>query len=383
MGQGMLYNPASPEFAANCHEIFRVMRDEHPLYADPDGRSVALFRYDDVRSATLEWGSCSSTGTLEHHFAKPTMNSYDPPKHTQLRALISRAFTPRRIAEIEPNIRSIARLLLDDIDAGGTGVCDGINDFASLLPSMVIGKLIGLPDEVVPECRHLTDEFMRTTSVEAGANYPHMAYEIFAKLYDERRAHPQDDLMSALLVAEIDGERLTQDELLAFGWLLLVGGNDTTTNLIGNGLELFSRHPDQRAEMIAQPDAIAGAVDEVLRFASPSHSLPRTATRDIDHEHGHIPQGARVMLVWASANLDEREFDDPERFDIHRNASRHLALGHGVHYCLGASLTRLEARIAWEEFLARYPSYALATDPIHFTSSTFYGWDTLPLVLDP
>jgi cytochrome P450 family 130 len=381
MNGSLLYDPAAPDFAARSHEVYRVLRDEHPVYHDPQGRFCALSRFDDVRSATLDWETYSSTGKAEAKVSKPTMNSFDPPRHTQLRALISRGFTPRRVNDLETEIRDIARRLIDDFAAAGE--CDAIAQYASLLPSMVIGKLIGLPDELVPVCRELTDHFMRHTSPEDGRDYPWRSYEIFGELYEQRRREPQDDLLTALLHAEIDGVRLTEDELLAFGWLLLVGGNDTTTNLIGNGLELFARHPDQRRAMVDDPVLIPDAVDEVLRVASPTHALPRTATRDVEHEGGTIPQGARVLLLWSAANLDEREFPEPERFDIRRRAPRHLALGHGVHYCLGASLAKLEARIAWEELLTRLPDYEIARPPEHFVSSTFYGWEALPLTFPP
>ena len=381
MNGTVLYDPAAPGFATRSAEIYRTMRDELPVYRDPLDRFWALSRFDDVRSATLDWETYSSTGKLEAKVAKATMNSFDPPRHTQLRALISRGFTPRRVNDLEADIRTIARRLIDDF--AGAGRCDAVAQYAALLPSMVIGKLIGLPDELVPVCRELTDHFMRHTSPEDGREYPWRSYEIFEELYDQRRREPRDDLLTALLHAEIDGQKLTQDDLLAFGWLLLVGGNDTTTNLIGNGLELLARHPDQRHELADAPSLIPDAVDEVLRIASPTHALPRTATRDITSEHGEIPQGARVLLLWSAANLDEREFPDPERFDIRRRAPRHLALGHGVHYCLGASLARLEARIAWEELLGRFPDYELTEPPEHFISSTFYGWEALHLAFAP
>ena len=377
----MLYDPAAPEFAARSHDIYRALRDDYPVYEDPLGRFFALSRFEDVRSATLDWDTYSSTGKLEAQYAKPTMSSFDPPRHTQLRALISRGFTPRRVNDLELDIRRIAGGLVDAFLE--TGECDAIADYAAVLPSMVIGQLIGLPDELVPVCRELTDRFMRHTSPEDGRQYPWLSYDIFADLYDQRRRDPQDDLLSALLNAEIDGVKLTEDELLAFGWLLLVGGNDTTTNLIGNGLELFARHPDQRRTLVEDPTRLPDAVDEVLRFASPTHALARTAARDIVNEHGSIPKSARVLLLWSSANLDEREFPEPERFDIGRRAPRHLALGHGVHYCLGASLAKLEARIAWEEFLSRIPTYEMAQPPEHFVSSTFYGWEALDLAFDP
>lgn len=372
-----VYDPIAPGFADASHAIYQRMRDDFPVWADPAGRFHAISRYADVLAATRDWETFSSTGKLEAVYSKPTMNSFDPPRHTALRALVSRAFTPRRVSDLEPEIRAIARGLVDSFVADGR--FDGIAQYAALLPSMVIGRLIGLPDEVVPVCRELTDTFMRHTHPSQAVGPTSKAYAIFAELYAERRKAPKDDLLTALLQAEIDGERLTEDELLAFGWLLLVGGNDTTTNLIGNGLELFARFPDVRRRVAQDPALLADSVDEVLRYASPTHTLPRTAMRDVELHGVTIPKGARVHLLWSSANLDEREFPDPERFDVERRPTRHLALGHGVHYCLGASLAKLEAEIAWSELFARIPDYALLEKPHRFVSSTFYGWESLPI----
>lgn len=371
-----LYDPASPAFASRCHEVYRLLRDEHPLYRDPDGRFVALSRFEDVYAATTDWERFSSVGKTDAN-VKPTMNALDPPRHTKVRALISRGFTPKRVRDLEPQIRAIARSLVDDFARRGS--VDAIADYAAILPSLVMGRLIGLPDDLIAVCRELTDEFMHHTAPQAADGPAPRAYEIFARLYDERRREPADDLLTALLQAEVDGERLSEDELLAFGWLLLVGGNDTTTNLIGNGLELLARHPEQRRKLVEDPELVPAAVEEVLRVASPTHTLPRIAAVDVPLHGEVIEAGARVLLLWAAANLDEREFRDPERFDVERGAPRHLALGHGVHYCLGASLARMEARVAWEELLRRIPAYELAAEPEHFASTTFYGFESLPL----
>jgi cytochrome P450 len=378
VNSAQLYDPADPTFASRAPAVYREMRDSFPLYADPAGRYFALSRFEDVRAATIDWETFTSRGKQEAAFIKTTMNSLDPPRHTEMRALIARGFTPRRVADLEPMIRALARELIAGIVANGGG--DAIADFAAVLPSVVMGRLIGIPDHIIPVCRALTDEFMHQTEAHGAHGPATRSYEIFADLLAQRRRQPTDDLLSALLAAEIDGDRLSEDELLGFGWLLLVGGNDTTTNLIGNGIELFARHGDQRRRVIEDPALLSPAVDEVLRVASPTHSLPRMAAVDAHIEHGTFPAGSRVLLLWSAANLDEREFPEPERFDVERRAPRHLALGHGLHYCLGASLARLEARIAWEEWLGQMPGYELASEPEHFVSSTFYGWESLPMV---
>ncbi|CAB4764329.1 MAG: cytochrome P450 [Actinobacteria bacterium] len=372
-----IYDPADPTYADRSHDIYRTMRDEHPLYTDPAGRFYALSRFEDVRNACTDWDTFSSVGKQESQYIKVTMNSLDPPRHTAMRALIARGFTPRRVNDLEDGIRQIARDLLVRFVDEGRG--DAIADYAAILPSVVMGRLIGLSDDEISFCRELTDEFMHQTQVHAQHGPAARSYEVFASVLERRRAAPENDLMSALLAADINGERLTEDELLGFGWLLLVGGNDTTTNLIGNGLELFFRHPEQRRLLIDQPALLPDAVDEVLRIASPTHSLPRVTAIDAATPYGVIPKGSRVLLLWAAANLDEREFPDPEHFAIERRAPRHLALGHGVHFCMGASLAKLEARIAWEEWLRVLPDYELTEMPQHFVSSTFNGWAALPV----
>src|SRR5262245_9832879 len=372
----ILLDPADPGFAARSHDVYRTLRDDHPVYHDPLGRFVALSRFEDVHGAATDWERFSSTGKVETR-SKPSLNSLDPPRHGQLRALIAQAFKPRRVADLEPEIRWLAGGLLDRF--ADTGECEAIEDFAAELPSRVMGRLLGLPDELVPVCRALTDASKRRTTPEGGADAMQRGYEIFAELYAARRPAPRSDLLSDLLRAEIDGRKLSEDELLAFGWLMLVGGNDTTAGLIGNGLELLARYPEQRAALVETPALIPAAVEEMLRIASPTHTLPRRAACDIELPYGRIPEGSRVHLLWASANLDEREFPEPERFDIRRNATRHLAFGHGPHFCLGAGLARLEARIAFEEFLRRVPEYEIDGEPQRLVSIVFQSFEKLPL----
>ena len=206
-------------------------------------------------------------------------------------------------------------------------------------------------------------------------------YALISDLLVARRDEPADDLMSALLGADVDGERLSEEELLGFCFLLVIGGNDTTTSLLGNGVELLARHPDQRAALAADPSLVPDAVEEMLRIAAPTQALPRTVTRDVERHGVLIPAGSRVMLVWGAANLDDREFPDPDRFDVRRRIDRHLAFGHGAHFCLGAPLARLEARVALEELLRRHPRYELAEEPRRLTSSWARAFERVPVRL--
>jgi cytochrome P450 len=204
---------------------------------------------------------------------------------------------------------------------------------------------------------------------------------MFDELLKARRAHPADDMMSALLDAELDGRRLEDAELLGFCMLLILAGNDTTSSLIGNGLVLLASDPSQRAELVADESLWPGAIEELLRCDSPVQVLPRQTTRDVVIHGVTIPADSRVMLLWGSANHDDREFVDPERFDIHRTFSRHLALGHGVHHCLGANLARLEARAAFEQWHRRFPEYELDGAPIRIDSIWARAHARVPLTL--
>jgi cytochrome P450 len=383
--QTFVYDPATARFQADMHDIYRVLRDEYPVYVTasdlrertdgPEG-SYVLSRFADVWNAVHDPETFSST-CAEADELMPQMIYMDPPRHTALRSLVSRAFTPRRISQLEDRIRQVATGLIDAFAESGT--CDLVREFAAPLPSTVMADLIGVPEEHREDFRSWTEAFLEVTGPQDITDRAANIYSLFGELLAERRRAPSDDLMSALLEAQLDGEKLSEDELLGFCFLLLIAGNDTTTSLIGNGAELLVRHPDQRAELAAAPSLIPGAVEEMVRIESPTQALPRTAMRDVQLHGVTIPQGARVMLLWGAANLDEREFPDAERFDIHRRAPRHLGFGHGIHHCLGASLARLESRVAFEELLARTPEYRLAAEPERYVSNWARAWRHLEL----
>lgn len=373
----MLYDPTGPGFPAKAHAVYREMRDRFPVYRAPDGQFYALSRFADVRAAAMDWKRFSSSGKTEALYFKTTLNGIDPPNHLKLRKLIGGEFSANRVARLEHDIRALTRQLIADF--AGQGRCEIVGSFAALLPSMVTGKLLGVPPERWAEGREITDAIMRVRSPQDFEAPAARCYQLFQDVIDERRRHPGSDLMSALLSAEVDGERLSEDELLAFGFALLVGGNDTTASLIAGGLELLSRHTEARRQLTEDPALIPGAVEEMLRFASPTHATPRTATCDIEYPYGTIPAGARVILLWTSANHDEREFSDPERFDILRRPTRQLAFGFGPHVCIGARLARLEARIAFEELLPRMPGYQVTATPPPVISSVFSGFESLHL----
>ena len=365
-----VYDPSRPDFQARIYEIYRTLRDEHPVYRNPDTGVYALARFEDVRAAASDPRTFSSEGTSLGIGLLPHIQTMDPPRHDRLRNLVTVAFTPRRVAEMEPRIREIARGLLDQF--AGKGRADLMADYARHVPSRVIGDMIGVPPERREAFLHWTESMVavpadttQSQNVRAAAQ---KIYEEFARLLDERRRTRREDLMSALLDAEIDGEKLSQEDLLGFCFVLIVAGNDTTTNLIANGAILLARHEVARRELVADPALIEDAIEEMLRCESPAQALPRRATREVRLHGVTIPAGAEVKLVWGAANRDEREFEDPDRFDVHRRIRRHLAFGQGLHFCLGANLARLEVRVAFEELLARIPCYDLAETPGWVTS---------------
>jgi len=362
MSEPFVYDPSRPDFPGHAYETYRTLRDDHPVYHQEARGYWVLSRYDDIRAAAADPAVFSSEGTSISQGLLPMLQQLDPPRHDELRDLLWRAFTPSRVNSLEPHMRELARGLLDDF--AGEGRCDLLHAFAAQLPSLVIGELIGIPAERRAAFLEWTESMISADPRgEKNVNPFVEIYREFSKLLEQRREERRSDLMSALLDAEISGQKLSQEELLGFCFLLVVGGNDTTTNLIANGAVLLARHPEQREEILRDPALLPGAIEEMLRYDSPTQALPRIATRDVELHGKTIPAGDEVMLLWGSANHDERVFADPERFDIHRSPNRHLALGHGAHFCMGAHLARMEARVAFEELLARMPHYALDPEP--------------------
>jgi cytochrome P450 len=289
----------------------------------------------------------------------------DPPRHTKLRAIISRAFTPRSLASLEPRIAELSSQLLDAVLDRGNGRMDVAADFAVPLPIMVIAEMIGIPLEDRPRFKQWSDgilaiaETMTGTPDEVGqaVGLYRKATEEMAQylpsLIESRRASPKDDLLTRLVQAEVDGERLTFKELLGFAQLLLLAGSETTTNLIGNAMLCFSQHPEQLAKVRENPALVPSAIEEVLRYRSPLQIIFRQATRDIELEGETVPSGKMVLLVLGAANRDPAMFDRADQFDVTRDPNPHLAFGQGIHFCLGAALARLESRIAIPDLLRR------------------------------
>jgi cytochrome P450 len=379
------FNPYDPELHDDPYPVYRRLRDEFPVHHNPELRFWTLSRYDDVLGALQAPDRfISGKGVMvgvpdvddDYNPASvPLLITTDRPRHTQLRALVSRAFTPRRIARLEPRIRTIARSLLDNVK--GRREFDLVREFSGPLPTIVIAELLGVPaqdQEWFKEMSTAVAQFdpTRPGGGDLAAKEIGPAIELaryLAEVLAQRRREPRDDLLSALLAAEIEAQRLSEPELIGFAFLLLVGGNETTTNLISNAAIQLDRHRDQRRLLLEDPTRVPRAVEEFLRFDSPVQGLARTTASPITLHGVTIPEGDRVLLLFGAANHDERRIPGAERFDVLRDPNPHLAFGFGAHYCLGANLARLEARVAFEELLARLPDYRMTQSRVERTCS--------------
>jgi cytochrome P450 len=385
------FDPYSYEIHDDPYPTYRRLRDEAPAYFSKKRRFWALSRYDDVRAATNDWQTFTSSAgiTLEplRKGIEPHIIEMDPPRHTQLRALVSRAFTPNRIARLENPIRARARVLIEPF--AGAGRVDLIADFAALLPMAVISEMLGVPDADQDRLRVAADALLHrepdsdelTPDGVAGAT---TLYGYFDGLIRERRTHPGDDLLSVLMDAEEQGHALTHSELLGFCFLLIIAGNETTTKLLGNVVSWLAENPDQRALLARDRSLVSGAVEETLRYDGSTQAMARSLTRDVEIHGAHMRAGTKVLLLFGSANRDERHWPDADRFDIRRDTAGHFALGHGIHHCLGAALARLEARVALEELLPVLGDYDVEkkrSRRVH--SANVRGFASLPVRFTP
>jgi len=314
----------------------------------------------------------------------------DPPEHDVLRALVSRAFTPRRVAELEARVRQVCGDLLDR-HIGGSGF-DYVVQFAQQLPSTVISMLLGVPDSDREEVRqHIDGVFHLEPGVgminETSLNHQIWLYEYLIEALEERRRQPRDDMFTGLVQAEIPDEsggtrRLTDDEAAAFGNLLVSAGTETVARLLGWAAIVLAAHPDQRRMVVDEPDRIPAAIEELLRYEAPSPVQGRWTSRDISLHDLVIPKDSKVLLLTGSAGRDERRYPDPDRFDITREQISHVSFGFGIHFCLGAALARLEGRIGIEETVARFPQWEVDIEhAVQQHTSTVRGWSSVPIKL--
>jgi cholest-4-en-3-one 26-monooxygenase len=378
------------------HHVFDWLRENAPVSFNPEATGPGfwnLVKHSDVVYASRHhevFSSAKGTNIDDPQGgAELMMLNMDPPKHTRLRSLVSKGFHPKMIARMEPHIRDIARRIVDRI--ARRGECDFVVDVAAELPLEVIAEMIGVPHED----RHRIFEWSnRMIAMGEDPEYggslevaTQAATEMFAyadRLAARRRAEPRDDLMSVLVEAEVDGERLTDLELDVFFLLLAVAGNETTRNLISHGMLLLMEHPEERERLLADMTLLPTAIQEMLRMATPVMHFRRTATRDVEMRGQEIRAGQKVVLWYVAANRDPEVFPDPHRFDVGRTPNEHLAFGGGgAHFCLGFSLAELEIRIMFEELLGRLPDMTLAGPVARLRSNFINGIKHLPVKFTP
>ncbi|WP_427917228.1 cytochrome P450 [Streptomyces sp. cg40] len=372
------YDPTDPAVQADPYPLYRALREADPVHWNPPGFHF-LTRYRDVHALLRDprlGADNASTGPAQdnEHTERmaggdtPSMILMDPPGHTRLRALVNKVFAPRSIAYLEQRIERIADRLLD---RWGTGEGDFVADFAYPLPLEVICELLGVPEGDRDDVRdwsedmaHLVDPVVTPQAVERGLRGRRRIVEYFRELAAGRRRAPGDDILSGLIRAEAEGDRLSSDELLSTAALLVVAGHETTANMIANGMLALLRHPDQLALLRSSgPGPVPSAVEKMLRYDGPAQAVGRRALTDLDLHGVPVPRGARLVLSLGAANRDPDRFPDPDRFDINRPDNRHLALSGGAHFCVGAPLARMEAAVAFTALLGRHPRLELAAEP--------------------
>lgn len=388
----LYYDPFDFEIDDNPYPIWRRMREEAPLYHNEKYDFYALSRYEDVARELHNWDTYrSGKGTtmdiiMSGVDVPPGVILFeDPPLHDLHRRVLSRVFTPRRMEAIEPLTRQYCVRALDEL--AGASRFDLITDFGALIPMRTIGYLLGIPEEGQQQIRDNTDASigLKDGSFQSvsSATFEN-AYQLFADYIEWRAEHPSDDVMTQLLNAEVeeDGQLrpLTRIEVLTYTSMIAGAGNETTTRLIGFIGQLLAQHPDQRRELAKDFSLIPRAIEEVLRYESPSPVQARSVAMDTDVYGQTIAEGSIMLLLNGSANRDERQYPDGESFDIHRTGS-HLSFGQGLHFCLGSSLARMQARVALEEMLTRWPEWHVDFDHAEMAhTSSVRGWGKLPIV---
>jgi cytochrome P450 len=380
----------SESFQEDPYPSYARIQAEAPVYREPRYGAYALTRFADVDAVLRDhetFRSGAGPAPMPMPADRPNVGmlpllaATDPPHHDQLRALVSRAFTPRRVQESEPRIRGFAKRFVDAIP---DGEFDLVPALSVPLPVAVIAEILGVDASHQEDFRRWSDATVGLMDRPPEPEMMQASVELvgfFRELLAERRKKPQDDMISDLLEAEIEGRRLTEQELDAFFIMLLVAGNETTTNWISNQLNILARRPDLWKACREDRSLVPLVLEETLRFDAPVQNLGREATRDVEIEGVSIPKGSRVIVSFGAANRDPRIFDSPDEYRLDRGEFRHLAFGQGRHFCLGAGLARMEGQIAIEALLDRFGSIELGTAPAQRLHSTVIrGFDRLPLI---
>ena len=385
------FNPYSHPFHDDPFPVYRELRDDAPCYYNADLDFWALSRYDDVLAALHDPDTyCSRYGiTLEADNPLPMLLTTDPPDHTNLRRLVSRAFTPRRVADLEPEVRMLAKEFLGGLVAKRAG--DLVADYAARLPMDVIARMLGVPEQDEEELRDWTNALLdREEGVPdvtpAGIAAATRLYKYFCDFVADRRAAvaagtAPDDLTTALCEAGVGADALDDQQVVGFLFLLIIAGNETTTKLLANCLLALQRYPSERQKVLHDPGRIPDVVEEILRYEGSTQMMARTLTRPVELHGQRMPEGAKVLLLLGSANRDERVWDRPDEFSLDRTSTvQHVGFGHGIHVCLGAALARLEMRVSLEEIFRAMPGYEIdeaGCTRVH--SGNVRGWATVPI----
>ncbi len=382
-----VYEPRSAESWRDPFTMYRALRDHDPVHYVSDGDYWVLSRFEHVFDAAIDAATFSSAkgltftyGEMEELGLEAPIVMMDPPEHTALRKLAIQRLTPRQMTVIEPMVRSFVAERVERLREIGEG--DVVAELLKPLPSLVVAHFLGVPQED----RALFDRWTESI-VAASADGDVIAADAIGELFgyfngliELRRKEPGDDMISALVHARLGKEAVSLAQLLGFAFTMVTGGNDTTTGLLGGALELLTQHPEQRAELLEDPGRIRNAVEEFLRLTSPVQGLARTTTRDLELEGTKIPEQKKVMLLYASANRDEREFGPTAAdCDLARKIRRHVTFSYGPHHCIGAAAARLQARVAIEELLARCPRFTVDAERGRFAPGHFVRrYQTLP-----
>jgi cytochrome P450 len=388
------YDPYTAINDPDPYPLYKRLRDEAPLYYNEQYDFYAVSRYEDCERGLVDAKRYISGrgGILELikadvELPPGTLIFEDPPAHTVHRSLLSRVFTPRRVAALEPRIREFCARSLDPLV--GSTEFDVIADLGAQMPMRVVGMLFGIPEEGQEAVRSGADANLRTKAGEAMHVDDNVTFgsEMFAEYIDWRLDHPSDDLMTELLHTEFEDEHgttrtLTRDEALLYTTVVAGAGNETTTRLIGWAGKVLAEHPDQRRRLVDDRSLLPNAIEELLRYESPGPQIARYLPQDVELYGQTVPAGSVMLFVVSAANRDERRWDNADRFDVTREVGQHVAFGYGIHYCLGAALARLEGRVAVDELLNRFPEWDVDLERARIApTSTVRGFETLPVIL--
>ena len=379
---GVAYNPVSQEVARDPYAVYRRLRDRDPIHRMRLIDAWVLTRYEDADAMLRDHERFGAENRRFYDAGLTTMLDIDPPDHTRLRALVSRAFTPRSVSRLHGRVQAIADRLLDAV--ADRDRFDLIAALGYPLPVTVIAEMLGVPAEDMDrfegwsnDIALVVEPILTPAQVDGVRRASEELCAYFETIVEARRREPRDDLVSALLAAEEEGDKLSREELLSTMLLILVAGNETTRNLIGNGMLALLRHPDQLQRLRDDPELLEPAVGELLRYDSPVQLDGRVVREDLEMGGKRLRKGQKAIALLGAANRDPAAFENPDALDIGRKGKSHLSFGRGIHYCLGASLALLEARIAFRGLLDRFPSIRMAAEPRYRDGIVLRGVESL------